>query len=663
MRLTIGKKLGLSFGVVVLLMAVTYLFGLMASRDVKHAQEEATELSQTATFAVEKVVDHYQWLASLNGTFIENLEHVNVELDPKKCGLGQFLHGDMIQELTASDPEIARIVEAMHPPHDALHATAITIEEHWRARHEGMVHTLMCAREAHGEWARQVAQAIAMRAKTTGVETDPSKCDFGKFLQSEQCRQWMHSFPEFKAAIEATHQPHDALHESGIAINAALAAENYDEASRLLEEQALPNLAKISKHLDAALAAEESILEGQQKARDILNHQTVVHLDKVQGLLKQLQDRLQEKVAQENQASADSLNFMGVLNLTLTVIAIAIAGFAGWWLSRGIVSAVHKLLACFKELEDGNLRARSDIKSNDEFGDLSDGFNKLGDNLTEIIKDVDTAATEVAGAASEIAASSEEMASGMSEQTQQVQQIASAVEEMSASVSEVAQKSREASDKADESGRIAHDGGNTVEETVDGMNNISEAVTSSSVAVQELGKRGEEIGRVIEVINDIADQTNLLALNAAIEAARAGEHGRGFAVVADEVRKLADRTTKATEEVAASIEAIQTETSTAVNKMQKGTEQVESGVVKARQAGESLNQIVGAASDVAALVQSIAAAAEQQSAASTQVAHNVESISAVSSQTSEGAQQAATAAIQLSSKAEELQQLVARFKL
>ena len=217
--------------------------------------------------------------------------------------------------------------------------------------------------------------------------------------------------------------------------------------------------------------------------------------------------------------------------------------------------------------------------------------------------------------------------------------------------------------KLEHSGRTAEEGGGVVEQTVTGMNAISEAVSASADSVRELGARGEQIGQVIEVINDIADQTNLLALNAAIEAARAGEHGKGFAVVADEVRKLADRTTKATDEVAQSITAIQNETAAAVSKMESGTDEVQRGVEKAREAGSSLGEIVQGARDVASLIQSIAAAAEEQSTASEQVSRNVESITAVTGQTSEGARQSAAASTQLSGKAEQLQQLVGRFTL
>jgi methyl-accepting chemotaxis protein len=325
---------------------------------------------------------------------------------------------------------------------------------------------------------------------------------------------------------------------------------------------------------------------------------------------------------------------------------------------------VAAMIARISEIQQQNdLTKRVDVHSKDEVGQLGNCFNGFVETLQDVISQFTGSTHEVAGAATEIAASSEEIASGMQEQASQITQISSAVEEMSASIIEVARKSGEAANDANESGKVAEEGGSVVRETIVGMNSIADAVTAGAASVAELGKRGEQIGQIIEVINDIADQTNLLALNAAIEAARAGEHGRGFAVVADEVRKLADRTTKATEEIAQSIQAIQSETGEAVEKMNAGTEQVTVGVEKATEAGKSLEKIVTGAQSVASNVQSIAAAAEQQSAAAEEVSRNIESITAVTAQSTEGAQQAAQAATQLSGKAEELLALVGKFKI
>jgi methyl-accepting chemotaxis protein len=181
--------------------------------------------------------------------------------------------------------------------------------------------------------------------------------------------------------------------------------------------------------------------------------------------------------------------------------------------------------------------------------------------------------------------------------------------------------------------------------------------------VSTLGKKSEEIGQIIKVINDIADQTNLLALNAAIEAARAGEHGRGFAVVADEVRKLAERTTKATEEVSSSIREIQTETVHAVQQIEAGAGRVAKGVNLANSAGQALGRITQSSEGLSGMVQSIAAAADQQSSAASEIAGAVERINAVSRESAESANQAAQAANLLSQQAEKLQGLVCRFKL
>ncbi|MBI2419121.1 MAG: methyl-accepting chemotaxis protein [Ignavibacteriales bacterium] len=234
---------------------------------------------------------------------------------------------------------------------------------------------------------------------------------------------------------------------------------------------------------------------------------------------------------------------------------------------------------------------------------------------------------------------------------------------MTKTIFETSKSTNQASETAKNSGKRAAEGGKVVQQTIEGMNRISQVVNHSANTVFQLGQNSEKIGEIIQVIDDIADQTNLLALNAAIEAARAGEQGRGFAVVADEVRKLAERTTKATKEIALMIKQIQSDTSQAVASMKEGTIEVENGKKLANQAGSVLAEIVHGADLVSDVVSQVAAASEEQSATAEEIGKNIESMSLVMQETAQGVQQIAQAAEGLNRLTEGLENLIAQFKI
>ncbi len=348
--------------------------------------------------------------------------------------------------------------------------------------------------------------------------------------------------------------------------------------------------------------------------------------------------------------------------ISIPMIVIA-SGLIAWFLRRILSKPVTHLVTTMREIiTTHDLTRRVNIKSNNEVGQISRWFDDLVASLQEIIASVSGSSCQVAAAATQIAASSEEMSTGLSAQERQSTQVSAAVEEMSASITKVAQQSTDAAKSASESRQEASKGGEVVQRTIREIHQIADIVKASSTKMAELGAKGQKIGSIIEVINDIADQTNLLALNAAIEAARAGEQGRGFAVVADEVRRLAERTSQATEEVARSIQEIQRDTQEAIQGIELGSSSVAQGVELSNSAGNALSSIVGRSDNVAGMVQAIAATVDEQSSASSVIAKSVEEINAVARESAAGARQAAEAAQDLSRQAEILRGLVSRFK-
>jgi methyl-accepting chemotaxis protein len=396
------------------------------------------------------------------------------------------------------------------------------------------------------------------------------------------------------------------------------------------------------------------------KAKDLLysNVETTRRLMH-ESLVKLVDINLESSrvAAEQSSTTAEQAKVAIVVVLGLGVLLGLLFGvFVARSVSQPIKAIVQSV-----ENADLNTVFKSDRK--DEIGDLMKSFDRFVETLKETLTRVIEAAAAVASASAEISAGTEEMAAGAQEQSSQAADVSSAMEQMTRTILENSKNAAGTTETAKSARVAAERGGKVVQESINAMRKIAEVVLKSASTVRALGKSSDQIGDIVSVIDDIADQTNLLALNAAIEAARAGEQGRGFAVVADEVRKLAERTSTATKEIAEMIKKIQTDTTDAVVSMEAGTKEVNEGIRLADDAGNALSEIVEVFHRVTEKVAQIAAASEQQAASSEQISKNVEAISSVTHETASGIQEIARTAEDLNRLTESLQTLMGRFKL
>ncbi|MDR1648551.1 MAG: methyl-accepting chemotaxis protein [Zoogloeaceae bacterium] len=377
--------------------------------------------------------------------------------------------------------------------------------------------------------------------------------------------------------------------------------------------------------------------------------------------LVDINDRLSEQAIADTIASSTSAMWQ---QIGLGIVAILVLSFTAWRTVVAIVPPLHRFGTLLVHVQnERDLTQRLNHKANDEIGEMGIAFDHTMETLQTAFGDIATQIEKVTSAVGSLAAAAEQVAQSSQSQSGSTSAMAASVEEMTVSVNTVSSSAADAQAMAREAGATSDEGSKIIEQTASEMGTIAQSVGDASRVIQELGEASKEISNVVAVIKEVADQTNLLALNAAIEAARAGEQGRGFAVVADEVRKLAERTAQSTGDISAMIGKIQASANEAVTEMGNVVQQVESGQSLAQEAGKRIQKIRDDAIRVSDAVTEISGALKEQSEASTDIAKHVESIAQMTDENNAAAEETASNARHLDDLAKSVQKTIGQFRV
>jgi len=519
-------------------------------------------------------------------------------------------------------------------------------------------------KRAFGEMTQATVQREDARSKL-GANADNAVAKVGEvesaLLQGDSVAQYNAVIELSKLLQQARYQVRgytysgkaDAEQPALSAIDNAL--KNLESLPTRVPEQHIANLQQATDSLKAYRAAVAQFRDSQVK-----NTAALANMSAQGDILIAASKKLTE--SQTVVRDTDAAHAKNML-LVATALALAFGLIAAWAITRQIIIPLTQTLKVAERVAAGDLTHNLVSLRRDELGQLQRSMQSMTQGLRELIGGISDGVTQIASAAEELSAVTEQTSAGVNNQKVETDQVATAMNEMAATVQEVARNAEEASEAAVAADQQAREGDKVVGEAIAQIERLAVEVSHSTEAMGELKRESDKIGSVLDVIKSVAQQTNLLALNAAIEAARAGEAGRGFAVVADEVRSLAQRTQKSTEEIEELIVGLQNGTQQVATIMDNSRSLTDSSVELTRRAGGSLESITRTVSAIQAMNQQIAAAAEQQSAVAEEINRSVLNVRDVSDQTSAASEETAASSVELARLGTHLQMLVGRFKV